>query len=289
MHDVALIKRKHYDLGTMLPFIAMHASVLLVFTVPFTPAHARRGSPGRTSCGCSAVTGGYHRYFSHRSYKLNRFWQFCAGVPRADVRSEGRALVGGASSRSPSALGSQDGPALARARRLLVVAPRLDSVGRVRHTTTRKRISDFSRYPGAAAGSIAFTCCRRSSTARRSYSSAAGTRSSGASSSATVLLYHGTFLINSLTHIWGTRRFPTPDESRNNFLLAIVTLGEGWHNNHHHYMSSVAPGHPVVGDRHHLLHAAWRSRGSASRATCGRSGRQPPSTRHVERAGVQAM
>ena len=58
----------------------------------------------------------------------------------------------------------------------------------------------------------------------------------------TVLLYHGTFLINSLTHIWGSRRFATPDESRNNFLLAIVTLGEGWHNNHHHYMSSVRQG-----------------------------------------------
>ena len=57
-----------------------------------------------------------------------------------------------------------------------------------------------------------------------------------------MLLYHGTFLINSLTHIWGTRRFATPDESRNNFLLALVTLGEGWHNNHHHFMSSVRQG-----------------------------------------------
>ena len=60
----------------MLPFVLMHASVLLVFTVPFTP-HCSSGSSARTSCGCSAVTGGYHRYFSHRSYKLNRFWQFC--------------------------------------------------------------------------------------------------------------------------------------------------------------------------------------------------------------------
>jgi stearoyl-CoA desaturase (delta-9 desaturase) len=59
---------------------------------------------------------------------------------------------------------------------------------------------------------------------------------------ATVVLYHGTFLINSLAHIWGSRRFPTPDESRNNFALALVTLGEGWHNNHHHYMSSVRQG-----------------------------------------------
>jgi stearoyl-CoA desaturase (delta-9 desaturase) len=59
---------------------------------------------------------------------------------------------------------------------------------------------------------------------------------------ATVVLYHGTFLINSLAHIWGTRRFATPDESRNNFWLAVVTLGEGWHNNHHFFMSSTRQG-----------------------------------------------
>ena len=58
----------------------------------------------------------------------------------------------------------------------------------------------------------------------------------------TVLLYHGTFLINSLAHVWGSRRFATPDESRNNFWLALITLGEGWHNNHHHFMSSVRQG-----------------------------------------------
>lgn len=51
----------------------------------------------------------------------------------------------------------------------------------------------------------------------------------------TTLLYHGTFVINSLTHMWGKRRFKTSDDSRNSFLLAIITMGEGWHNNHHRY------------------------------------------------------
>src|SRR5262249_20836428 len=58
----------------------------------------------------------------------------------------------------------------------------------------------------------------------------------------TVLLYHATFTINSLSHLFGSRRYDTPDESRNNFLLALITLGEGWHNNHHHYQSSVNQG-----------------------------------------------
>ncbi len=58
----------------------------------------------------------------------------------------------------------------------------------------------------------------------------------------TVLLYHGTFTVNSLAHLFGRRRFETADNSRNNFLVALITLGEGWHNNHHRYPSSERQG-----------------------------------------------
>jgi stearoyl-CoA desaturase (delta-9 desaturase) len=58
----------------------------------------------------------------------------------------------------------------------------------------------------------------------------------------TVALMHGTFTINSLSHVWGKRRFSTSDDSRNNWVLAIVTLGEGWHNNHHRHMHSTNQG-----------------------------------------------
>ncbi len=58
----------------------------------------------------------------------------------------------------------------------------------------------------------------------------------------TVLLWHNTFLINSVTHVWGKKRFETNDESRNNMVTALLTLGEGWHNNHHHYQSSCRNG-----------------------------------------------
>ncbi len=51
----------------------------------------------------------------------------------------------------------------------------------------------------------------------------------------TVVLYHATFTINSLAHRFGTRRYATRDDSRNNCWLALLTFGEGWHNNHHHY------------------------------------------------------
>ena len=58
----------------------------------------------------------------------------------------------------------------------------------------------------------------------------------------TVVLFHATCTINSLDHMYGTRRFDTPDTSRNNALLALITLGEGWHNNHHHYAVSARQG-----------------------------------------------
>jgi stearoyl-CoA desaturase (delta-9 desaturase) len=58
----------------------------------------------------------------------------------------------------------------------------------------------------------------------------------------TILVYHATFTINSLSHLFGKRRYNTPDDSRNNVWLALITLGEGWHNNHHHYQSSANQG-----------------------------------------------
>jgi stearoyl-CoA desaturase (delta-9 desaturase) len=58
----------------------------------------------------------------------------------------------------------------------------------------------------------------------------------------TVLLYHATFSVNSLAHAWGSRRYETRDHSRNNLLIALLTLGEGWHNNHHHYPGSAHQG-----------------------------------------------
>jgi len=58
----------------------------------------------------------------------------------------------------------------------------------------------------------------------------------------TVLVYHATFCINSLAHVRGRKRYVTGDDSRNNWVLAVFTMGEGWHNNHHAYQSSVRQG-----------------------------------------------
>jgi stearoyl-CoA desaturase (delta-9 desaturase) len=58
----------------------------------------------------------------------------------------------------------------------------------------------------------------------------------------TTVLWHGTFTINSLAHVVGRQRYQTGDESRNSFALALLTLGEGWHNNHHFYPTTANQG-----------------------------------------------
>src|SRR5439155_24134215 len=58
----------------------------------------------------------------------------------------------------------------------------------------------------------------------------------------TIVLFLGTSCINSLAHLIGRKRFKTSDESRNSLILSLITLGEGWHNNHHHYPATVRQG-----------------------------------------------
>ena len=187
------------------------------------------------------MTGGYHRYFSHRSYKLNRFWQFCLAF-LAQTSGQKGALWWAAHHRDhhlhsdrKTDLHSPVHEGFWWSHLGWILSDEYNDYDPEAH----RRLHEV---PRAASGSTGSTWCRRSSTAPRSSTSAAGARSSGATSPPPSLLYHGTFLINSLAHIWGTRRFATPDESRNNFVLALVTLGEGWHNNHHYYMSSVRQG-----------------------------------------------
>ena len=59
---------------------------------------------------------------------------------------------------------------------------------------------------------------------------------------ATVAAWHATFCVNSVCHLWGSKPFDTGDDSRNNWFVALIAFGEGWHNNHHHYQSSARQG-----------------------------------------------
>ena len=125
--------------------------------------------------------------------------------------------------------------------RVLVEPHRLDPLRR----TTRRRTSPASptsRSIPSSSGSTATSSCRRSSTRSRSSSPSGRTGLFYGYFLSTVLLWHGTFSINSVMHLIGRRAYATTDDSRNSFLFSLITMGEGWHNNHHWAPGSAAQG-----------------------------------------------
>lgn len=236
--DVTTATRS-YDVVGSAPFYLLHLLALLIFAVPFHPSLL-------VWCGASyalrmfGVTAGYHRYFSHRAYRVNRFWQF---VLAALAQTSGqKGVLWWAAHHRVHHLHSD--------RRTDVHSPVQEGfwwshIGWVLSSHyddyDAGRISDFARFPELRWLSR-FHLVPFAAYGLAIYAIGGWPAFVWGFLFSTVLLYHGTFLINSLAHVWGSRRFATPDESRNNFWLALVTLGEGWHNNHHHFMSSVRQG-----------------------------------------------
>lgn len=186
------------------------------------------------------IGAGYHRYFSHRSYSTSRAFQFVLAVLSQSTTQ--KSVLWWAAKHRHHHLHSDT--------EFDVHSPRhkgffYSHVGWIfsRHhdTTDLVKVEDFARYPElrwlhrfelAPAIVLALICL------------AIGGWSGLVVGFfwSTVLVYHATFCINSLAHVHGRKRYVTGDDSRNNWLLAIFTMGEGWHNNHHAFQSSVRQG-----------------------------------------------
>jgi stearoyl-CoA desaturase (Delta-9 desaturase) len=186
------------------------------------------------------VTGGYHRYFSHRSFKTSRWFQFVLALGATFTGQKGP-LWWASHHRLHHKLSDQPGDLHSVVQSGFWWAHHGWILSRDLEDTDLSRIKDFAKYPElrwlntwwlvppVLAGVVtfwiggffalvwAFAVCQ-------------------------VLTWHGTFTINSLSHLWGGRRYATIDDSRNNLVLAVITLGEGWHNNHHHYQVSARQG-----------------------------------------------
>jgi stearoyl-CoA desaturase (delta-9 desaturase) len=186
------------------------------------------------------LTAGYHRYFSHRSYKTSRAFQFLLAALACAATQKGP-LWWAAHHRRHHRFSDQEGDVHSPVRSGFWWS----HVGWILSTkyeeTDFDGIKDFARYPELRwlnrwhlipAIALAVSC----------YLIGGWQYLVWGYVISTVMLYHGTFVINSLAHVWGNRRYETTDDSRNNFWLAIITGGEGWHNNHHHYMASVRQG-----------------------------------------------
>ncbi|MCW5801484.1 MAG: acyl-CoA desaturase [Deltaproteobacteria bacterium] len=186
------------------------------------------------------VTGAYHRYFSHRSYKTSRWFQFVLALGATCTGQKGP-LWWAAHHRIHHKLSDAPGDLHSVIQSGFWWAHHGWILSRDLEGTDLSRIKDFAKYPelrwlntywmvppiavgvltALVGGWFAFVW---------------------AFCVAQVLCWHGTFTINSLSHLWGARRYRTEDDSRNNPVLAMITMGEGWHNNHHHYQVSARQG-----------------------------------------------
>jgi stearoyl-CoA desaturase (Delta-9 desaturase) len=185
------------------------------------------------------ITAGYHRYFAHRSYKLRRPAQFVMAFGGGTACQKGVLWWAGYHRRHHRFSDTARD----------VHSPRKgfwwSHVGWILcdkySRTDVASIKDFARYPELRfldrhdwipPWVLGVTC----------YVVGGWSGLVVGFLLSNVLLWHATFTVNSLAHVFGRRRYDTPDTSRNSLLVALLTGGEGWHNNHHHYQSAARQG-----------------------------------------------
>lgn len=186
------------------------------------------------------ITVGYHRYFSHRSFKTSRGFQFvlawlgCSASQRGPLwwtahhRHHHRASDTFADPHSPvvhSLWQSHIGWIFSSD------CDRVD-VSKVKDWFRFSELRWLDRHDWLPPLTLAGVCMLIGGWAGLVWGFFVSS----------VLTHHATFMVNSVCHLWGKRPYETPDASRNNLWVALITLGEGWHNNHHHYQSSANQG-----------------------------------------------
>jgi stearoyl-CoA desaturase (delta-9 desaturase) len=186
------------------------------------------------------LTAGYHRYFSHRSYRTSRVFQFlmallgCLCVQKGPLWWAAHHRHHHKYSDEPEDVHSvkQSGFWFSHVKWILVQGSNPTHWDRVKDISVFPELRWLNKHymlPPVALAALLF--------------GVGGTWALvwGFLVSTTVL-WHGTFTVNSLAHLFGRRRYETGDDSRNSFLIALITCGEGWHNNHHFYQRSERQG-----------------------------------------------
>jgi stearoyl-CoA desaturase (delta-9 desaturase) len=186
------------------------------------------------------VTGVYHRYFSHRAYKTSRFMQFLFALFGGMSVQKG-ALWWAGHHRHHHKF-SDSGEDLHSAKQDGLLWSHIGwIVSRENNETRDDLLRDFTKYPELV-WLNKYHLVPVAAYAGLLYALGGGFALVWGFLVSTVLLWHGTFTINSLSHIFGKRRYQTTDDSKNNWFLALITMGEGWHNNHHYYQSTANQG-----------------------------------------------
>jgi stearoyl-CoA desaturase (delta-9 desaturase) len=187
-----------------------------------------------------AIGAGYHRYFSHRAYSTSRAFQFLLALAAQSTAQ--KSVLWWAAKHRHHHLHSDAEDDVHSPRHKGFLYSHVGWIFARRHDKADlARVPDLARYPELRllhklellpAAALAIHC----------FITAGWSGLVVGFFWSTVLVYHATFCINSLAHMSGSTRYVTGDDSRNNWLLAVITMGEGWHNNHHAFQSSVRQG-----------------------------------------------
>lgn len=224
---------------TLLPFFLVHVVALGVFLLPFKWWYLAL-AVALYYVRMFGITAGYHRYFSHRTYKTGRLFQFFLALLAASSAQRG-VLWWAAHHRRHHRESDRPDDVHSPVQRGLwwshvgwLISPSSNAV-------EIERVADLAAYPELR-WLDRWHIVPPIVLASALYLAGGAPVLLWGFFVSTTFLWHGTFTINSLAHIFGSRRYPTADNSRNNWLLTLITLGEGWHNNHHFYQSAANQG-----------------------------------------------
>ena len=241
------------SLTRSIPFIAMHlVAIVGVYLVGFSWT-AFWVALALYLIRMFAITGFYHRYFSHKNFKTSRAVQFIFAFIAASSAQRGPLWWASHHRHHHVSADKENDPHSPRQKGFWW-SHTLWFLTDNNFITRNERIKDFYRYrelrwldrfdiiaPVTLAISLLFLGMVLNAYWPELATTGAQLVIWGFFVS-TVVLYHATYTINSLAHRFGSRRFETQDDSRNNPLLALITLGEGWHNNHHYFSGTVRQG-----------------------------------------------
>lgn len=235
-----------------LPFVGLHVAAVGVFWVGWSWV-ALAVCFALYWIRMFAITGFYHRYLSHRTYKTSRWFQFFfAAVGNSSVQKG--PIWWASHHRHHHKYSDEDNDVHSPTKRGFLYSHVLWVFDRANSYARARLAPDLTKYPELRALDkfdvlmpvLLGTSCFGLGVLLEAHAPGLGTNGSQmlvwGFVVSTVLLAHSTFTINSLSHVFGSRRFETTDTSRNNFLLALLTMGEGWHNNHHHYPAATRQG-----------------------------------------------
>lgn len=186
------------------------------------------------------VTAGYHRYFSHRSYKTGRLFQFFLACLAMTSAQKG-VLWWAAHHRHHHRHSDRQRDLHSPAQQGFWYSHVGWILSDSSTATQFHLVKDLARYPELmwlnrfyVVPPLLYACLM--------YGLWGMPGLIWGFFISTTALYHGTFFINSLSHVIGRVRYDSGDDSRNSWILAILCCGEGWHNNHHHYQLAVNQG-----------------------------------------------